>query len=519
MLIRDLLAGTRRMHDANADREGDRKYISKYKGEKPDAYKKRSKGAKVYGGLGRTLSAAIGLLFARPPEQTDNWTPEIEEHAENIDGKGTIIDVFCKRHAEDAIADGFVGILVDFPAVPEGTVVTAANEKVLNLRPLWSAYQRLDILSWRTETIDNVETLTQVVLRESATENEGKFGTKGRLLYRVCSLILAKQNPQDEPALSAVWELLEEIADPQNPGNITVKSIDSGVFRDKAGLPFRVIPLAICYAGRTDEILTATPPLLDVAFANLEHWQVATDLRYYEKLCCFPQPTVEGELAPDAQTGMPVPFQLGPGVLVRVTTGSKFLWSEVTGGSIQALRASLEEKKDEIAELGASFLAKKTRGVETAEAKRLDAAAENANLATAAQGIEDGFNLALGFHGQYLGIDKESAPTITINRDFEGLLMDAQVMMAYVALVNAGFPKRVALEMLQAGGRISEDADLDQLEQEWESGLQAAQDQKALDAQTAAAGSGKKPSAKKPPAPVTVKDAQGQTKFTLESAA
>lgn len=498
-LIRNLLAGTRRMYEANDELEADKKYITKYTAEKAAAFKKRSKGAKVYGGLGRTLSASIGLLFAKPPEQTDNWNTEIEQHWENLDGKGTHGDVFCKRHSEDAIADGLVGILVDFPSVPEGTVVTAANEKTLNLRPLWSAYTRLDILSWRTATIDNVETLTQVVLRESAEENDGKFGTNAKLLYRVCSLITQKVDEHSEPALAAVWELLEEVADKTNPANVRIVSREKGVFRDKAGLPFRVIPLAVCYAGRTDEQLTATPPLLDVAWANLEHWQVATDLRYYEKLCCFPQPTVEGELANDPQTGLPVPFQSGPGVLVRVTAGSKFLWTEVSGSSLTVLRASLEEKKDEIAELGASFLAKKTRGVETAEAKRLDAAAENANLATAAQGVEDGFNLALGFHGQYLGIDKEQAPTIAINRDFEGIMMDANVMMAYVALVNAGFPKKVALEMLQAGGRISEDADLEKLELEWESGLQAVQDQKALEAQ-AAAGSGNAPPGKKPPA-------------------
>jgi hypothetical protein len=511
VLIRDELAGTRRMHEQHSV------YITKYKAEKGPSFKARAMGAKFYGGLGRTLSASIGLLFAKPPEQTDNWTTEIEEHWENIDGKGTHGDVFCKRHSEDAIADGLVGILIDFPTVAPDVVVHGGNEKELNLRPLWSAYTRLDILSWRTATVDNVETLTQVVLRESATEDEGRFGTKGKLLYRVCSLILAKDEPEGQPSLSAVWELLEEVVDKTNPANVKIISRGRGVFRDKAGLPFRVIPLAICYAGRTDEILTALPPLLDVAFANLEHWQVATDLRYYERLCCFPQPTVEGELAPDPVTGLTPGFQSGPGVLVRTVAGSKFLWTEVSGSSLAVLRQSLEEKKDEIAELGASFLAKKTRGVETAEAKRLDAAAEQANLQTSAQGVEDGFNLALGFHAQYLGIDKANAPTITINRDFEGIMMDATVMQAYVQLVNAGMPKMVALKALQAGGRIDDDEDLVQLELEWEVGLQAAQDQKAADL---AAQNPQGPTPKsKPRPPVNVKDAQGNLKFTLDSAA
>jgi hypothetical protein len=448
-LIRDLLAGTRRMWHQHTV------YIPKYKAEKPASYKTRATLAKVYGGLGRTLSASVGMLFARPPARSDTWTPDIEEHWENLDGRGTHGDVLAKRKAEDAIADGFTAILVDFPSVDEGTVVTAANEKTLNLRPLWCTYARSDILSWRTSTVDNVETLTQIVLQEGATAPKGRFGTVTKLRYRVCSL---------NGAGEAVWELLEERKEAS--GEVIVVSLGKGAYRDKNGAPFRVIPIAVAYAGRTDATLTAHPPLLDVAWVNLEHWRVATNLRYYEDLCCFPQPTVEGEIKPD-QNGQVPQFQLGPGVLINVTQGSKFIWTEVTGGSITALRNSLQEKKDEMGEMGASFLAKKTRGVETAEAKRLDATAENSTLATAAQGIEDGINLALGFHAMYLGIPKEEAPTITINRDFDNITMDPMVMAVYVSAVkDTGFPIRLLLEAWQEGGRISQDEDLDKLELE-----------------------------------------------------
>ncbi|HXG73012.1 MAG TPA: hypothetical protein VNJ04_20655, partial [Gemmatimonadaceae bacterium] len=115
--------------------------------------------------------------------------------------------------------------------------------------------------------------------------------------------------------------------------------------------------------------------------------------------------------------------------------------------------------------------------------KRLDSAAENANVATSAQGIEDGYNQALMFHAQYLGIPATNSPTIRINRDFEAALMDSGVMSAYVALVSAGFPKRVTLKALQAGGRIAEDEDLDLLELEWEAGLEAAEEQKRQEEQ------------------------------------
>lgn len=464
LLIRRLIDGTRAMHAAYKD------YIAKYAAEKPPGYLRRATAAKLYGGLSRTLSASVGMLFAKPPELIDRWTPETTAHWENVDGKNTHGDVFCKRRAEDAIADGLVGILVDFPSPPAGVVVTAANEVELNLRPMWSAYARADILSWRTDVIDNVEQLTQVVLREGAAANVGRFGTKLQIRYRVCSLIFAAPDiPGDAPVLAATWELLEE--EKSQSGQVTdIKLIARGVFRDKAGAPFREIPLALVYAGRTDSILTAHPPLLDVAWANLEHWQVATNLRCYEDLCCFPQPTVEGNLAAQGVTadGQPIPgtFQTGPGVLVHTTEGSKFAWVELQGTSLDQLRQSLQERKQEIADLGMAFLAKQTRGVETAESKRLDATAENSTLATAAQGIEDGINQALVFHAQYLGIEAGSAPTITINRDFEQLKLDPQVMSVYIQALQAGLPVRYFLDAWLTGGRLPPDLDVDAVELE-----------------------------------------------------
>lgn len=478
-LIRDLLAGTRRMHACY------KTYIPKYAAEKPASYKNRAQIAKVYGGLGRTLSATMGMLFAKPPEKSDRWTPEIEEHWENLDGKDTHGDVVSKRKAEDATADGYTVVLIDCPPAPTDTVVHAGNEKQFNLRPFWASYTRSDVLSWTTAVINNVETLTQIVLREGTAVKVGRFGIQAKLQYRVCTLATA-QGADGLPEFGARWELLEERKD--QSGAVTVVSIARGEFRDKAGLLFDEIPIAVIYAGRTDAILTAQPPLLDVAWANLEHWRVATNLRYYEDLNCFPQPTVRGELASagisaDGQAIKPA-FQLGPGVLVQVTKDSEFLWTELTGTSISALRESLAEKKDEIAELGASFLAKKTRGVETAEAKRLDASAENSNLSTAAQGIEDGINKGLQLHAKYLGIPADQAPTITINRDFEMQAMDAQTMAVYVdACVRVGFPPRLLLEAWQAGGRIPADTDLDALLIEMMSLAAANADQKQSDAQ------------------------------------
>ncbi len=478
-LIRDLLAGTRQMHRQY------RVYIEKWAAEKPQNYKRRATMAESYGGLARSLSASVGMLFAREPLRSDTWTPEIAADWENLDGKGTHGNVFAKRHADDALADGLVGVLVDFPPVPEGVTVTTANEAALNLRPKWAAYRRSDILSWQTAPVDNVETLTQVVLREGTATRSGRFGVKPKLQYRVCHLaVTPPARPGSPPTRAAWWELLEETKN--RDGSVTVTEVGRGEFLDRDGVPFPEIPLAVGYAGRTDAILCADPPLLDLAYCNLAHWRIANDLRYYESLLCFPMPVISGTLVdrenPDG-TKAPGQFTLGPNVFTQLTAESKFEFAELRGTSLAALRSSLDAKRDEMGELGASFLRKIQRGIETAEAKRLDATAENATLATSSRGYEDMLNQALMFHARYRGIPKEQAPTLTLNRDFETEVMDATVMTAYATLhEKMGLPVGTILKQLKTGSRLSEDEDLDALEAEMASNEIAQAKQAQLDA-------------------------------------
>jgi hypothetical protein len=166
---------------------------------------------------------------------------------------------------------------------------------------------------------------------------------------------------------------------------------------------------------------------------------------------------------PTAQTIKPA-FQLGPGVLVQVTKDSEFKWTEVTGGSITALRESLAEKKDEIAELGASFLAKKTRGVETAEGEALRRERREFQPLDRSAGHRGRDQQGASAPREVLGIPADQAPTITINRDFEMQAMDPQTMQVYLdACVKAGFPPRVMLEAWKAGGRLPEDTDIDEV--------------------------------------------------------
>lgn len=465
-LVHDLLGGTRRMHQRSSV------YVRKWKDEDTAVYDIRRTCETVFEGVGRTLSAAVGMLFAKEP--TIEWNASETAFTDiwlNLDAAGTAGPVLIKRFADMALRDGIGIILVDHPSAPEGVTVTGANEKALGLRPTWALYERGQAINWRTGIVNNRRVLTLLVLHECAEVETGVFGIGTVHRYRVLSLVNGL----------ATWTLYEQLVEKPTESS-HFKVVGSGSFTNRNGNQANFLPVSIAYTGRTDAIMSATIPLLGVAWANLSHWLSATDLRFYRSLCAFPQPVVTGELSSDPATGTPGVLKMGPMVGVKLAADADFKWAELAGTSLDQLVQGVREKLDQMGAMGLAFLASDTRAAETAEAKRIDAVAQNATLATAAQGTEDAVNLALEHTAWFLGIEKAGAPMLRINRDFELAVMGSDVMGAYASLIGQGYPKRLVLEAFQAGGRIPADADLDEIEMEWDAGQAAREEQAALDA-------------------------------------
>lgn len=464
-LMQDFLAGTRRCWDRSAA------YIRKWTHEDDGVYDIRRRCETVFEGLGRTLSAGVGMLYSKAPAMTwNNSEALMTEQLQNVDAAGTAFNVFAKRFTYSSLRDGIGILLIDHTPAPPGVIITRANEGELGLRPTWARYERGQAISWRTGKVGNRQVITQLVLAETAEVSDGVFGVRTSVRYRVLAMVQGM----------ATWRLFEAKVD--EPAEITdFLQIGAGIFRNRNGETAKALPIAIAYTGCTDAPMTSTIPLLGVAWANLAHWRAATNLTFYRDLCAFPQPKVKGSLLPDAQTGAPGKLRIGPMVAVQTAADGDFSWEELEGTSLEQLEHGVTEKLAQMSKLGMAFLQDDTRAAETAEAKRLDATAENSTLATAAQGIEDALNLALEIHAWYLGIPKVDAPVVQLNRDYDAMAMDSSTMAAYVdAVVRAGLPVRVLLDSWQAGGRLPADADLDQLEADMMAGAAAAEEQRRL---------------------------------------
>jgi hypothetical protein len=471
-LVANLLAGTRKMWEVSASA----KYIRQWKDEDNAVYELRRKCETVFEGLGRTLSAAVGMLFAKQPAIEWNQSEAaLAEFWQNVDAQGTKGDVFVKRFSEQAIRDGLAIILTDHPTPPPEYTPAWGEPRAreLGLRPTFAVYAREQAISWRTGVVNNQRVLTQLVLHETAeVESEG-FGVSQSHRYRVIRLINGV----------ATWTLYEQTEErARDQGHFRV--VGSGTFTNRKGQPANFLPVSIAYTGRTDGIMCATIPLLGVAWANLAHWQVSTDLRFARSVAAFAQPVVTGALMPDAQTGQPGTLKIGPLVAVQVQAEGSFEWKGPPVEAFDPLENGVKEKLEQLGRMGLSFLNAETRAAETAESKRIDSVAQNATLATAAQGIEDAVNMALEHAAWFMGIDKAEAPSLSINRDYEGTTMQSDMLSAYVsAIANAGLPPRLLLEAMQNGGLLAPEQDIEVIELEMMAAKEANVEQKRIEAE------------------------------------
>lgn len=472
-LLSDLLQGPQHLWDRSND------YLRKWKDESQATYDIRRKCEPLFGGLSRTLSAAVGMLFAKEPQL--EWNASETALApvwDNLDNAGTKGTVMAQAFSFAALRDGLCVMLTDFPKVPDGVVVTAANEATFGLRPFVTMYARADVPCWEEAVLLNRKQLTQLTLREDATERDGAFGHKKTTRYRDLRLLLGPDG-----VTVATWRLWVPVE--QGSGEKDYVVADQGVFTNRVGAVATELPVAIAYTGIKRGPFVVEPPMANVAYANIAHWRYASNLTFNREVCGFEQLVVSGSILSDNPSERGT-LKIGPLVALNLESGGTAQWIGPSGKGLQQLADGAQEKMVQMDQQGLGFLLPRNTVQVSATASKIESYAQLATLSAAGKSIQDAWNLSFEWLAWYEGIDKVDAPLLTIQTDFESSLMDAQIMAQYIALVNAGFSKRAVLEQLLVGGRIAPDADLDLLEAEWEGELLAQREEAAAQAEALA---------------------------------
>jgi hypothetical protein len=426
-MCRDASAGERAVHDARE------LYLPRLSEEEDREYNRRLKMTPWFNASWRTIAGLKGIMFRKPPRV--EATESLLEDFKNIDLAGSDLYVFTQEVAEEALTVGRVGLMVDYPSVNQDQIRTLADTQALGLRALVTLYKAETIINWRTTRVNGSTVLSMVVLKEEAElPGEDEFDVVCEDRYRVLDLFngvyrqrVFRIDDKDQD------ELIEEIFPLMN------------------NQPLNYIPFI--FIG-TDDISPEIdePPLIDLITTNFKHYGQATS---YERGCFFsglPTLFISGAAADEEN-----PIYVGGTVANMLPSPDAKAYYVEIQGNFDALRTNLEDKKREMAVLGARLLETQVQGRVEAEATLTRRqVGEESTISTIAITISQGMTKVLQWFAAWQGV--QEVVSFELNRDFLPLKMDAPMLTALMAAWQAGgISKETLFDNLKQGQLIADE--------------------------------------------------------------
>lgn len=386
-MIETLLGGTAAMRAAGPV------YLPAHSAEEPDAYADRLSKSTLYNVTELTLASLAGRVFREEMKLNPDVPDAIEEWAVDVDCEGTNITSFCQRWFRESVGKGYAHVLIDMPTLDPATKQyrTRADDIVENRKPYWCLIKPENAIFLHREKVNGVEMLTHARLVEWQCVLRDFVEVK---LLRIRVLT---------PGAWEVWKNANEDKPKEKPEWV----VESAGTSD-----FPIIPL-VTYNANRDK-----PPLEDLAYMNVRHWQSTSDQINILTVSRFPMLAASGTQVEKGKNTI----SIGPRQLLSMRDpNGKFYYVEHNGKSINAGQDDLEQLEDRMAAYGAEFLRRQISG-RTAFERAQDTNEAISPLKDMALRFQEAVNMALHVTAQWLDIAKTNAKnaggTVTINTKF-----------------------------------------------------------------------------------------------------
>lgn len=396
-------------------------YLPKWPKEEPEAYAARLKTATLFPAYSRTVKTLSAKPFSKPVTVGEDVPATVKPWLQDVDLEGRNLDVFAANLLEDAMGYGMAGILIDYPK--NSGVKNLADERRLGLRPYWVHIKIDQILGWKAERVAGKWQINQLRLMESVAVPDGEYGEKMVQQVRVL-----------EPRM---WK--------------TYRANKDGVFEmnDNGVTTLDYVPFVAVYGERTG-FMTAKPPLMEMAYLNVQHWQSSSDQQTILHVARVPILAVIG-----VEDGFEL--KVGAASAVKLPMSSDMKYVEHGGAAIEAGRTSLTDLEEAMRQSGAELLLM-TKGNATATEVATDASVSMCALQQIAQNLEDSLDQALQITAEWIG--EKQGGHVTLFNDFAAATMaDASAQLVLSAQQGGLISKETAIKELQRRGTLSPEVD------------------------------------------------------------
>lgn len=351
---------------------------------------------------GRTLTGLVGIAFNKPVKITlEGGVAGLEADA---DGEGQPLAQFVRDALNQNLQRGRAGILTDHTGNGE-------QRGDSQPRPVLQLFTATQIINWRVTA--NKTSLVVLHWQEPVDDPDG-FALQ--LCRRWMELRLI-----DGVACFRRWE--------ESESGIVTGALTA--FTDAGGRVLNELPWSWIGAVNNDHTPDA-PPLADIAYINIKHYQCEADLAEAAHTVGQPMVALTGLSQEWIDTNFPDGgFCVGSrrGVMLPVNSDMKFAQPEERG----IMTSLAERRENQMAMLGAR-LVERNGAARTATQAASEAQTDNSVLSLCAGNVEQAVNRALSFAAQFAG----GSGSIELSKQYDIAQLDSQAITALVAAVQAG---------------------------------------------------------------------------------
>jgi hypothetical protein len=434
--IDDLLGGTQAMREAGET------YLPQETGETPLRYNARLARTFLFPALSNTREKLIEKPFAKPTGTRGDIPPLMEDVIDNVDLGGASMTMLAKWLLGSGLNYGRSHLFVDFQTT--GGTQTALDERVGKVRPYMIRVSARDLIDWsEVQSSTGRSVINEVRWLETATVRDENDPWVSRVVERVRRYTAEEVGGR----WVATWSVYERA---KAEDGWPIVPTDSGPFVwGGEGLPFFTFN-----PWRGSDRFATTPPLRDLSWLSIEHWQSSSDYRQALRFAALIMLVGRGLDAEKAKTGL----ALGHGAFHGFTSDTaKLEWVEAEGHSIAHLRVDLDRIAEAMEMEGMQPFMRK-RANTTATSQRSNDTHNEAPIQAWVREANTTLTNAVKAAAKFLGIDMPEDFQVEIFNDFSVIESgDADALIKLRQLSPPGIDHETFIREMQRLGKLSDE--------------------------------------------------------------
>lgn len=437
-VVEALLNGTYGIFSTTKDRTGQSNksiinYIPKEKNESQDTYTMRLQRSYVTPYLANAIESATGQLFRVPPVLSDDskLEPSLDEIVNNnVNLQDSDLIEFAIDAQKVAFAYGMVIVIGDYFNPSESSKLS--DQIASGAQPYLTAISPQDLLGY---SVDDAGHIKMLRFREAITveDEEGIYGQFEDERIRIVTPTKWYRYKRGEKGLDELEDSGDIVRfDPYTRQRITDR-----------------VPVKVLY-GRKIGVLQAAPVFEDLAWINVHHTQVNSDLSWSNHFALIPfLVTIHGDdVIPDDFKISTLASQIN----VQLTKDSDIKWIETTGKAQESGRKHLEDIEDRIQISTMSSKVGVTGAKETATGRAITANEVSAKLRQHAEALESFCTGLVELLASYMPEVKLTYVEYIANKDFDINFSDQEIKQIKEDLTDGIITRQEYVALMKSKG-------------------------------------------------------------------